>query len=66
MKFSDLIEETRKAYMSKNELIEMLTNIEFICVRSCDLELITGFKIKPKKDSDESFYESLYKSIKIF
>lgn len=35
--------EIEKSYIKKEELINLLNNIDFIGVKKCDLELITGF-----------------------
>lgn len=35
--------EIEKLYLTKEELINMLNNIDFVRVEKCDLKLITGF-----------------------
>lgn len=35
--------EIEKSYLTKEELINMLNNIDFVRVEKCDLKLITGF-----------------------
>ena len=35
--------EIEKSYLTKEELINMLNNIDFVRVEECDLKLITGF-----------------------
>lgn len=37
--------EIEKSYLTKEELINMLNNIDFVSVRKCEIELITGFII---------------------
>lgn len=47
LKNQDIIQnkmfEIEKSYMKKEEIIELLNNIDFVLVKKCDLELITGF-----------------------
>ncbi|MDD7757757.1 MAG: hypothetical protein PUJ51_25205 [Clostridiales bacterium] len=35
--------EIEKSYLTKEEFINMLNNIDFVRVERCDLNLITGF-----------------------
>ena len=35
--------EIEKSYLTKEEFINMLNNIDFVRVESCDLKLITSF-----------------------
>ena len=35
--------EIEKSHLTKEELINMLNNIDFVGVEKCDLKLITGF-----------------------
>ena len=35
--------EIEKSYLTKEELINMLNNIDFVRVEKCDLKLIAGF-----------------------
>lgn len=37
--------EIEKSYLTKEELINMLNNIDFVSVKKCEIELITGFII---------------------
>ena len=39
----DKMFEIEKSYLTKEELINMLNNIDFVRVEKCDLKLITGF-----------------------
>ena len=36
-------EKIEKSYVTKEELLKILETLDFICVESCDLFLITGF-----------------------
>lgn len=38
------LDEIKKSYMSKDEFIEILSKIEFLCIKEVTIELITGFK----------------------
>ena len=42
-KIQNKIFEIEKSYLTKEELINMLNNIDFVRVEKCDLKLITGF-----------------------
>ena len=42
-KIQNKIFEIEKSYLTKEELINMLNNIDFVRVEECDLKLITGF-----------------------
>lgn len=35
--------EVQKSYISKEEFIDMISRIDFLAVRSCDISLLTGF-----------------------
>ena len=64
MNNSERMEIIRKSYVTKEELLNLITDIDFILVNSCELELITGFEIKKSDDSKDCF-SPLYKTIKI-
>lgn len=49
------------SYMTKEEFITMINNLDFKCIKSCDLELITSFIVNCK---DKSF-KQLYKKVSI-
>ena len=53
--------EIEKSYLTKEELINMLNNIDFVRVEKCDLKLITGFIY----DYAESEVRPLSKSIEL-
>lgn len=53
--------EIEKSYMKKEEIIELLNNIDFVSVKKCDLELITGFIC----DGSTGEVKSLTKNIEI-
>lgn len=38
------LDEIKRSYMSKEEFIQILSNIEFLCIKEVTIELITGFK----------------------
>ena len=48
-------------YLSKEELLSILNNTNFIKVKSADLELITGCIIDGEKEN----FQLLYKNIRI-
>lgn len=49
------------SYMTKEEFITIINNLDFKCIKSCDLELITSFIVNCK---DKSF-KQLYKKVSI-
>ena len=53
--------EIEKNYLTKEELINMLNNIDFISVKKCEIELITGFII----NCEENNIRPLTKNIEI-
>ena len=53
--------EIEKSYLTKEELINMLNNIDFISVKKCEIELITGFII----NCEENNIRPLTKNIEI-
>ena len=58
------IDVIKKSYVTKEELLKLITDIDCILVNSCELELITGFEIK-KDDNLKDCFSPLYKTIKI-
>lgn len=58
------LENIRKSYVTKEELLKLINDIDFILVNSCDLELITGFELKKDKDLKD-YFSPLYKTVKI-
>lgn len=40
------IAEIEKSYISKEEFIDMITRIDFLAVRNCDMSLLTGFLLQ--------------------
>lgn len=62
--FEKFVNETKlsfESYLSKDEFIEMIKNIKFEKVKSCELELITGIIV----DCKDLSKQILYKHIKI-
>lgn len=49
------------SYISKEEFIEIISKINFIKIKSADLELITGFIC----DNKNKNFQPLYKNIRI-
>lgn len=41
--------EIQKSYISKEEFIDIISRIDFLAVRSCEISLLTGFL---QKDDD--------------
>ena len=41
--FKTKISEIEKSYLTKEEFINILNNIDFLSVKCCDLQIITGF-----------------------
>ena len=64
MSNTERMENIRKSYVTKEELLNLIRDIDFILVNSCELELITGFEIK-KDDNLKDCFSPLYKTIKI-
>lgn len=42
-KYLERIIEMQKSYISKEEFIDMISRIDFLAVRRCDMSLLTGF-----------------------
>lgn len=42
-KYLEKINEVQKSYISKEEFIDMISRIDFLAVRRCDISLLTGF-----------------------
>ena len=53
--------EIEKSYISKEEFINIINNIEFIGINKCDMELVTGCII----DTENKEIKPVYKSIEI-
>lgn len=53
--------EIEKSYITKEEFIDMISNIDFKRVKTCELSLITGFIY----DGDENEIKPLYKRIEL-
>lgn len=56
-----MTKEISDSYLSKEDFVKMINLIDFKCVRSCELELITGI-VFDCRDLSKSV---LYKRIKI-
>ena len=53
--------EIEKSYLSKEEFINIINNVDFIGVSKCNLELVTGCII----DIEEKEIKPLYKTLEI-
>ena len=53
--------EIEKSYITKEEFINMISNIDFERVKRCELSLITGFIY----NGDEDEIETLFKRIEL-
>lgn len=42
-KFLRKINEVQKSYISKEEFIDIISRIDFLAVRNCEISLLTGF-----------------------
>lgn len=65
MKTIEEWEEEKKSYITKEELINILTNMDFCYVENYDIKLITGFKIKIE-DTGEEYLYPLGKNIRYY
>ena len=58
------IELSKKSYITKEELLNMITNIDFIAVKTLSLYAITGYRIVVNRDGDE-YLDTYCKEIRI-
>lgn len=58
------IELSKKSYVTKEELLEMITKIDFIAVKTMSLYAITGYHINISRDGEE-YLDTYCKEIRI-
>lgn len=58
------IELAKKSYITKEEILNMITNMDFIAVKSLSLYAITGYRIGVNRDGDE-YLDTYCKEIRI-
>lgn len=58
------IELIKKSYITKEELLEMITKLDFIAVKSLSLYAITGYHINVNRDGND-YLDTYCKEIRI-
>ena len=61
----DLLEEAKKSYITKEELIKMIENINFTHVEEFELKVITGF-IQKFNAEDKPYIQTLGSKISLY
>lgn len=64
MMTKEQIDEIKNSYLTKEEFITLLENINFTHVKNIHVDLITGFKIR-FNSNDEQYIDPLYIDLNI-
>lgn len=51
--------EIEKSYITKEEFINIINNIEFIAIKKCDLDLVTGFILHIEDEEVTPLYKTI-------